>query len=103
MVYVPHDWQPSEHVGAQRMNAIEQGLYEVSLAQAAFETGAGLGHEYVIESPASVWGPIAHGLGRRPIVTTYLGGEVVAAFVTADSTHVTISFPSPVIGSVVLN
>jgi hypothetical protein len=66
---------------------------------------AGASTEYIQASPASVWGPITvpTGLGRRPNVAVYLGGELVAAFVTASSTQVTISFPTPVTGSAVLN
>ena len=60
------------------------------------------GVEYVRNTPASTWN-IQHTLQRRPAVTIFdATGQEVEADVEADSTSVTITFPSPITGSVVL-
>jgi hypothetical protein len=60
------------------------------------------GVEYTRVTPASVWN-LQHTLQRRPVVKIYdASGVEVEADVEADSTSVTITFPSPYAGSVVL-
>lgn len=60
------------------------------------------GTEFVKATPASEWS-FTHGLGRKPMVTVYLStGEEVEADVVSDATHIVVTFPTPVAGSVVL-
>jgi hypothetical protein len=47
--------------------------------------------------------PVPVTMGRRPNVDVYVGGELVDTDITADSTQVTITFPSPTIGTAVLS
>ena len=60
-----------------------------------------LGVEYVQDTPLATW-TIPHSLGRRPAVELYIGGESVEADVTASSSTVTITLPSPMAGTAVL-
>jgi hypothetical protein len=63
---------------------------------------AAAGTEYVRNTPAATWS-IIHNLQRRPSVIIYdASGAEVEADVVADTTSVTITFPAPVTGSVVL-
>jgi hypothetical protein len=62
--------------------------------------------EYTQSSAASVWGPIAHGLGKNPSVTTVdsAGTEVKGAVTyPTDRTTVTITFTAPFSGTAFFN
>jgi hypothetical protein len=64
-------------------------------------SGGGSGVEYTQADPQASWN-FVHGLGRRPDVSVYVAGEQVEADVTADSSSVTITFPSPTSGTAVV-
>lgn len=65
--------------------------------------GVGTGVEVQQSTPAATWiFAVPVGFGRTPSVDIYVAGELVDADVTADSTTVSIQFPSPAVGSVVL-
>lgn len=59
------------------------------------------GQVYYQDSPAGSW-VISGTLGRIPNVAVYVDGELVDTDVFADSSTVTISFPSPTAGVAVL-
>jgi hypothetical protein len=55
-----------------------------------------------ISTPNGTW-VVAHGLSRVPAATVYLAtGEMALADVTADPTHVTVTFAEPHSGFVLL-
>lgn len=62
---------------------------------------SGSGFQYNQNSPASSW-PIAHSLGRIPAVSVYVAGEEVFADVSASSSLVVITFPTPYAGVAIL-
>jgi hypothetical protein len=53
------------------------------------------------ETAAATWS-YAHSLGRRPVVAVYIEGELVLVPVTADDSSVSVQFPSPQSGTLVL-
>lgn len=57
---------------------------------------------FVQETPLATW-TFTHSLGRLPTVTIYIGGEIVWAPVDANATTVSVTFPSPQTGSLVLS
>lgn len=59
------------------------------------------GIEFVQSELASTW-TINHDFGRPPAVTVYIDGEIVETDVTATDTQVTVTFPAPYMGSVIL-
>lgn len=62
------------------------------------------GTEYSQLSPLATWTvPVPATLGRRPNVTVYIDGEVVDTDISATSTQVVVTFPSPQTGTVVLS
>lgn len=52
-------------------------------------------------SPSASWS-FDHALGRIPVVSVYINGELVLADVQATTSHVTIQFPTPTSGVAVL-
>lgn len=61
------------------------------------------GYEFSQLSPLATWTiPVPVEMGRRPNVAVYVAGEMVETDVTADSTQVVITFPTPVAGTAVL-
>jgi hypothetical protein len=54
------------------------------------------------ETPLATW-TFAHNLGRLPAVAIYFGNELVFAPVSADSTSVSVMFPSPQVGYLILS
>lgn len=65
--------------------------------------GSGGGIEYVQSAPSASWIiPVPVSMGRRPNVAVYILGNQVEADVSADSTTVSIAFPSPIAGTAVL-
>lgn len=64
---------------------------------------AGAGVQIDQTTPAATWIiPVPAGFNRTPAVAVYVGGELVLTDVTADETTVTIEFPAPTAGSVIL-
>lgn len=61
-----------------------------------------LAHVHTQAVASASW-MISHSLGRLPAVALYIGGEQVDADVTASSSSVTISLPTPMTGTAVLN
>jgi hypothetical protein len=53
-------------------------------------------------SPQAYWS-FTHPLGREPVVQVYVSGELVLADVTATDTTVSIQFPAPAVGVVVVS
>ena len=90
--------------------ADESGAGFVSEAAATAYLAGELARRAAATSPlridvaaAATW-ILAHGLGRVPLVQAFLpGGELIATDVTADATHVTLVFPSPIAGFVLLS
>jgi hypothetical protein len=62
---------------------------------------AAAGEEYSFLTPLATW-TIPHTLGRKPSVSVFIGGEEVLTDVTASSTQVTITFPTPQVGTATL-
>jgi len=64
--------------------------------------GPSNGFAYTQVAPAASW-TVAHALGRIPTVTLYsVTGELVDTDITASTTAVTVSFPTPTAGTLVL-
>jgi hypothetical protein len=63
---------------------------------------AGAGFDYTQVSPSSQW-VVPHAMGRIPAVDVYVGGELVGVDVSATTTNVVITFPSPQTGVAVLS
>lgn len=61
---------------------------------------AGFTHSQIVASSSWV---ISHTLGRLPNVAVYIGGELIETDITASTSTVTITFPSPAAGVAVLN
>ncbi len=60
--------------------------------------------EYIQAVPLATWVIAVPGtMGRRPNVDVYIANELVDADVVASTTQVSITFPSPQIGSAVLS
>lgn len=53
-------------------------------------------------TPQAYWS-FDHPLGREPIVQVYINGELVLVEATVTDTHVSISFPAPVVGVAVVS
>lgn len=53
-------------------------------------------------TPLATW-TFNHTLGRLPAVAVYFGTELVLAPVTASSTQVSVIFPSPQVGYLILS
>lgn len=58
-------------------------------------------HIHVQTTPSASW-LVSHSLGRLPSVDLYVDGSLVEADVEADLYIVTVTFPSPMVGSAVL-
>lgn len=59
--------------------------------------------EIPVPVAAATWTvPVPVALGRTPAVSVYIDGELVDTDVTASPTTVTVTFPAPVAGTVVL-
>lgn len=65
--------------------------------------GSSIGVELVQTTPSASWVfSVPGGFSRKPAVTVYVAGEIVAADVTANLSTVSVTFPTPASGSVVL-
>lgn len=53
-------------------------------------------------TPLATW-TFTHNLGRLPIATVYVDGEIVLVPLFADSTTITAMFPSPQTGTIIVN
>lgn len=65
-------------------------------------SGAGTGFAYTQVSASAQW-VIPHAMGRIPAVDVYVGGNLVGVDVSATTTNVVITFPSPQSGVAVLS
>src|SRR5688500_11755100 len=66
--------------------------------------GGSAGYEYVQSTPLATWTiPVPVGMGRRPNVDVYIAGELIDSDVSASSTQVVVTFPSPQVGTAVLS
>lgn len=60
--------------------------------------------EYIQSTPLATWTiPVPLTMARRPNVDVYIADELVDTDVTASTTQVVITFPSPQVGSAVLS
>lgn len=60
--------------------------------------------EFVQNTPSASWSILVPAsMNRRPNVSVYVGGKLVFADISATSSAVNITFPSPVAGSAVLS
>ena len=89
----------------------EEGAYDIQVLESGFTMTAVVyppdalvefGEVKVQAAPSSSWN-FPHGLGRLPTVALYLAsGEEVEADITASTTEVSVVWPEPVAGKMVL-
>lgn len=64
--------------------------------------GASAGEIHQQATPLATW-TFNHALGRLPAVAVYFGSELVLAPVSATSSQVSVIFPSPQVGYLILS
>lgn len=102
----PESYEPpdvDEKFWEQEIEELREDFDErVTYFETLVQGNQGIRYEQVI--PASTWTfPIPASIGRFPNVGIYIGGELVEADVTATTQVVSVSFPSPRTGVLVLS
>jgi hypothetical protein len=100
-----HSVDPASLAPVSTVPTVREELDDLDTRITDLEHGGGGSSSATIwnqTTPASTW-IVAHDLARLPVVTIYVGGQVVLVQVDSTTTQVTVTFPSPQTGTLVIS